>query len=72
MLLYKYLCDSFPCLRAQTGDGASGRKVDYVNILRLKGNPDLIFYSKVKAILLNGWILPISGVAAGRVCSRQA
>ena len=46
MLLYKYLCDSLTRLRAQTRDVASGRKVDYVNILRLKGNPNLIFLFK--------------------------
>ena len=28
--------------------------------------------SKVKAFLLNRWILPIGGVASGRVCDHKA
>ena len=31
--------------------------------------PNLIIGSKVTAILMNGWILPIGGVALGRVCA---
>ena len=33
----------------------------------LKGNANLFNGSKVKAILFNRWILPIVGVASGRV-----
>ena len=32
-------------------------------ILNLEGNPICIAGSRVKAILLNGWMLPIGGVA---------
>ena len=39
-------------------DGVFSHKIDYVNIfLRMTG-------SKVEAILLNGWILPIGGASA--------
>ena len=35
-------------------------------------NPYCITGSKVMAILLNGWILPVGGVALGRVCAQPA
>ena len=35
----------------------------------LEGHPNFITGSKVMTILLNGWILPNSGVASGRVCA---
>ena len=38
-------------------------------ILNLERNPSRISGSKVTAILLNGWILPVGGVASGRVCA---
>ena len=41
-------------------------------ILNLKGHPNRITGSKVTAILLNGWILPVGGVASGRVCAQPA
>ena len=54
-------------------DGAFSHKVDYVTIfkeiLNLKGHPNGITGSKVAAILLNGWILPIGGASSGRVCA---
>ena len=37
------------------------------NFLNPKGHQNIISGSKVTAILLNGWIWPIGGVAAGRV-----
>ena len=49
-------------------DGAFSHKIDYVTmfkkILNLKGHPNRITGSKVTAILLNGWILPIGGASA--------
>ena len=54
-------------------NGAFSHKVDFVlifkEILNLEGHPKCITGSKVMAILLNGWILPINGVASGRVCA---
>ena len=45
-------------------DGASSHKIDYVailwEILNLEGHPNRIAGSKVTAILLNWWILPIA------------
>ena len=39
--------------------------------LHLKGYQNcIIVESKVTAILLNGWILPIGGVASARVCAQ--
>ena len=40
----------------------------FKEILNPEGHPDRITGSKVTAILLIGWILPIGGVALGRVC----
>ena len=44
-------------------DGAFSHKIDYVTmfkgILNLKGHPNYITCSKVMAILLNWWALPI-------------
>ena len=49
-------------------DGAFSHKIDNCTILKeilnLKGHPNHITVSKVTAILLNGWILPIVGVSA--------
>ena len=48
-------------------DSSSSYKIDYVivikNFLNLKGRQNCITGSRVKAILLHGWILPI-GVAS--------
>ena len=48
-------------------------EIDYVTLLKgilnLKGYQNFIIDSKVTAILLNGWIWPIGGVASGRVCA---
>ena len=46
-------------------DGAFSNKIDFVilEILNLKMHPNRITCSKVMGILLNGWILPIGGVA---------
>ena len=53
------------------GDGAFSHKIDWVkkfeDILNLEGHLNRITGSKVRGILLNGWILPIGGVASGRV-----
>ena len=47
------------------GDGASSHKIDYVSkfqeILNFKGHQNRITGSRVTAILLNWWILPIAG-----------
>ena len=54
-------------------DSSSSYKIDYVivikNFLNPEGHPNRITGSKVTAILLKGWILPIGGVASGRVCA---
>ena len=52
-------------------DGAFSHKIDHVTIfkeiLNLKGPPNHITGSKVMAIFMNVWILPIGGVASGRM-----
>ena len=49
-------------------DGAFSHKIDYVSIcleiLNLEGHPNCITGSRVTAILLNGWILPIGEASA--------
>ena len=54
-------------------DGASIYKIDYVyifsEILNLERHQNCFIGSKVPAIYLNGGILPIGGVALGRVCA---
>ena len=54
-------------------DRSSIYKIDYVivikNFLNPKGHQHPISGLKVMAILLKGWILPIGGVASGRVCA---
>jgi hypothetical protein len=40
-----------------------------MNFLNPEGQQNAINNSKVTVILLKGWILPISGVASGRVCA---
>ena len=49
-------------------DSALSHKIDYFTIfqeiLNLKGHPNRITGSRVTAILLNGWILPIGGASA--------
>ena len=37
-------------------------------MINLKGHPNHINGSKLMEILLNGWNLPIGGVASGKVC----
>ena len=54
--------------RGMIEDGAFSHKVDYVTIyyeiINLKGHPNRITGSRVTAIFLNGWILPIGGASA--------
>ena len=54
-------------------DSSSSYKIDYVivtkNFLKSEGHQNYISGSKVTAILLKGWILPIGGAASGRVCA---
>ena len=38
-------------------------------MLNFKGNLNCMIGSKVTTVLLEGWILPIGGVASGRVCA---
>ena len=49
-------------------DGAFSHKIDYVTflkeILNPEGHPNRMTISKVTAILLRGWILPIGGASA--------
>ena len=53
--------------------GASSHKINYIEIFSEILNPEAhqncYISSNVPAILLNGWILSISGVASGRVCA---
>ena len=52
---------------------SSNHKIDYdigiKNFLNPKGHQHPISGSKVTAILLKGWILPMCGASAGRVCT---
>ena len=49
-------------------DGALSHKIEYVTIcleiLNLEGHPNCITGSRVTAIFLNEWILPIGGASA--------
>ena len=53
-------------------NGVSSHKTNYIEhfpeVLCLEGHLNCYIGSKVTAILLNGWILPTSGAASGRVC----
>ena len=56
--------------QAQTvRDMSSSYKIDYVKVMTIclnpEGHPNPISGSKVTAILLKGWILPIGGASAG-------
>ena len=55
------------------GDGASSHKIDKFsklwNIINLEGHQNRITGSRVTAILLNGWTLPIGEAVSGRVCA---
>ena len=42
------------------------------DILNLKGYPNCMTGSKLRAILLDGWILPPGGAASGRVAINGA
>ena len=54
-------------------DDAFSHKIDYVTIFFKEIlNPYRITGLKVMAILLTGWILPVGGVALGRVCAQPA
>ena len=59
------------CHAQMVEDGVFSHKIDYVTIfkeiLNHEGHPNNGL--KFTAILLNGWILPIGGVALGRVCA---
>ena len=54
-------------------DNVTSYIIEYVtllyDILNPKGFKNCIFGSKVTAILPDGWILPIGGVALERVCN---
>ena len=54
-------------------DSAFSHKIDYVTIfkeiLNPEGHQNRITDTKVTAILLNGWILPIGETSSGRVGS---
>ena len=45
-------------------DGTFSHKIDNFSILNLEGHQNCITGSRVMAILLNGWILPIGGASA--------
>ena len=51
-------------------DGTFSHKIDYVTlfwgILNHEECPNHIIGSKITAILINGWILPVGKVALGR------
>ena len=44
-------------------DGAFSHRIDYVTIINPEEHSNRFTGSKVLAILLNGWILPISGAS---------
>ena len=48
----------------------NSHKIDYVTIIKeilnSEGHPNCITSSKVRAILLNWWILPIGGASLGQ------
>ena len=52
---------------------SSSHKIHYVMVIKTFLNPEghhnRINGSKVTVILLKGWLLPIGGVASGRVCA---
>ena len=50
-------------------DGAFSHFLGGGEILNREGYLNRITGSKVMVIFLNGWILPVGGVAFGRVCS---
>ena len=54
-------------------DSAYSYKIDYFivikNSLNPEGHQNCITSSKVTAILVKGYILPLGGVASGRVCA---
>ena len=82
-LLYKQFCHSLinlvhePFLptalrrpHTQTvRDSSSSYKIDYVIVINREGHQNPISFLKVTVILLKGCILPIGGVAPGRVCA---
>ena len=45
-------------------DGAFSQKIDYVTILNFEWHPNSVTGSRVSAILMNGWVLPIGGGSA--------
>ena len=51
--------------------GAFSHKIDYITIFLKILNPKEHPNCRT-AILLNGWILPVSGVTSGRVCAQPA
>ena len=57
----------------KVADSAYSHEIDYVTIfeeiLNPEGHPICTYGSKVTAILLNGWILPIVGASSGMVCA---
>ena len=56
-------------------DSSSSYKIDYVIVIKTFLNPEnhqnRMSGSKVTAILLKGWILPMGGASAVRVCDQQ-
>ena len=61
------------CHAVTIADGALSHKIDYLTIfneiLNPEEHPNCITGSKVTAILVNWWILPIGGASLGRVCA---
>ena len=69
-LLFSPHPSALRCRHAQTvRDSTSSYKVDYVivikNFLNPEGHQNPISGSKITAMLLKGWILPIGGVSSG-------
>ena len=56
-------------------DSSSSYNTDYVIVIKTflspEGHQNRISGSKVTAILLKGWILPIGGASAVRVCDQR-
>ena len=73
-LIHPFPPTALQCRHAQlVRSSHSSYKIDYVivieNFLNPNGHQNWISGSKVAAILLKVWILPIGEVASGRVCA---
>ena len=64
-ILCENIFKALPCPTALVEDGAFSHKIDYFGIFF----GDYKSWRARATILMNGWILPIGGVAMGMVCA---